>query len=416
MAYYEGKTIAFSHKGGFWKTRYSYTPTCYGAVDNVMISTNKSLLWEHGINASHNNFYGDQFKSSVTVVSNEDPSAVKLFKALSIKSNSNDWVGDVKTNIKGNNLANKEYQLGLIQGFVTKEGNQYSELPRGLVNSNSHLDYVCQLDSFINLDGLEFFVGDFDESGDVATADLLEFLGVFGSSEGGLGDLDLDGSVGASDLLQFLVNFGEQGSELGTPASIQSLFFDISMPSPISIPGIGWKANILNSPPTTPILGGAASIAIFINTDDEPFILYNGSSGWTFQSLPSNDITPAGVPSTEINLGNPFGHAYVHSYNSDGTVMLGVGGNPTLDRLTELINFLKDLGPEWDVIQLYSLSDPRINGDPMRGNYLHLELTNSSTTPVETYAINVDFENTKLDGSKGAVKKPPKQKASPSSK
>ena len=96
--------------------------------------------------------------------------------------------------------------------------------------------------------------------------------------------------------------------------------------------------------------------------------------------------------------------------------MLGVGGNPTLDRLTELINFLKDLGPEWDVIQLYSLSDPRINGDPMRGNYLYLELTNSSTTPVETYAINVDFENTKLDGSKGAVKKPPKQKASPSSK
>ena len=413
MAYYEGKTIAFSHKGGFWKTRYSYAPTCYGAVDNVMISTNKSLLWEHGINASHNNFYGDQFKSSVGVVSNEDPSAVKLFKALSIKSNSNDWVGWARTNIKGNNLANKEYQLGRIDGFVTKEGNQYSELPRDLVNSNSHLDYVCQLDSLINLDDLEFFLGDFDESGDVGAADLLLFLADFGSSEGGLGDLDLDGSVGASDLLLFLSNFGEQGSELGTPASIQSLFFDISMPSPISIPGIGWKANILNSPPTTPILGGAASQAIFVNTNDEPFILYSASSSWSL--YPYNDITPFAVPNTEDNLGGP-GSVYIHSYNSDGTVMLGVGGNLTLDSLTELINLLKDLGPEWDVIQLYSLSDPKINGDPMRGNYLQLELTNSSTTPVETYAINVDFENTKLDGSKGAVKKPPKQKASPSSK
>lgn len=414
MAYYEGKTIAFSHKGGFWKTRYSYAPTCYGAVDNVMISTNKSLLWEHGINVNHNNFYGDQFKSSVTVVSNEDPSAVKLFKALSIKSNSNDWVGDVKTNFKWNGLNNKEFQLGAIKGFVTKEGNQYSELPRDLINSNSHLDYVCQLDSLINLDGLEFFVGDFDESGDVATADLLTFLAAFGSSEGGLGDLDLDGSVTSADLLLFLSNFGQQGSELGTPASIQSLFFDISMPSPISIPGIGWKANILNSPPTTPILGGAASWAIFVNTNDEPFLLYNGSSGWSLQAF--NDSSPAGLVNSESSLSSNFGYVYVHSYSSDGTVMLGVGGNPTLDRLTELINFLKDLGPEWDVIQLYSLSDPRINGDPMRGNYLHLELTNSSTTPVETYAINVDFENTKLDGSKGAVKKPPKQKASPSSK
>ena len=53
----------------------------------------------------------------------------------------------------------------------------------------------------------------------------------------------------------------------------------------------------------------------------------------------------------------------------------------------------------------------------MRGQYLRLDLVNDSTTPVETYAINVDFENTKLDHSKVAKKKTAgNKKASPAKK
>ena len=52
----------------------------------------------------------------------------------------------------------------------------------------------------------------------------------------------------------------------------------------------------------------------------------------------------------------------------------------------------------------------------MRGQYLFLNLVNESPEAIETYAINVDFENTKLDGSKPAVKKQTKQKAPPRSK
>ena len=43
----------------------------------------------------------------------------------------------------------------------------------------------------------------------------------------------------------------------------------------------------------------------------------------------------------------------------------------------------------------------------MRGSYLYLDLVNNSTTPVETYAINVDYESTKLDAAMGGQQNRP---------
>jgi len=370
MGSYTGTTIAFSHKGGFWKTRYSYTPTCYAAVDNVMISNNKTpsstyvdqnaLFWEHEVDATHNLFYGQKYKSSLTLVSNQDPSAVKLFKALSLESNSNNWAGTASTNISPAGAPQNELQLGSIKGFVTKEGNQYSELPKSLTFSSSNLDYVCQLNSIID------------------TSTVPPFLN--------LSDPDLP------------------------------------------LVASGWLASVLSPSLNTPVLGGSGSRAIFVNNQDESFIL-SYESGWSlnlyslqYSSFGINSPIPPSIFSSYAEtattnlwqINSPY--VYIHSYNSDGTVTLGIAGNLTLLQFTDLVNFTNNLGPEWDTIQLYSLTSPDINGDPMRGHYLHLHLENTSTTPVETYAINVDFENTKLDGSKAAVKKKPKQKASPSSK
>ena len=163
MAGYEGTTIAFSHKGGFWKTRYSYTPTCYASIDNVMISTNRSSLWEHDSIATRNNFYGADHPSQITIVSNQDPSAVKIFKSLSIESNSNNWVGTAGTNINPIGALQNELQLGNIKGFITKEGNQYSELPRSLTNSSSHISFICVLDEIASISHvvLPLIVGEF---------------------------------------------------------------------------------------------------------------------------------------------------------------------------------------------------------------------------------------------------------------
>lgn len=415
MANYTGKTIAFSHKGGFWKTRYSYTPTCYAVVDNVMISTNKTSLdtstnstaffWEHEVNAKRNVFYETQYKSSLTLVSNQDPSAVKLFKALSLESNSKDWVGTAATNINPAGAPQNELQLGSIKGFVTKEGNQYSELPKSLNNSNSNLDYVCQLDSIIDssmLTGLDELSADLNNDGVVDVSDILIFLGQFGGLDPlGIADLDLDGTVTTNDLLLLTAQFGTFTSN----ADSSNLFFDLSQPL-LSLVASGWAASVLSSSLNTPLLGGGGSQAVFVSALEDVYTLSYSSNAWNFVNFVSE--------TTVFNVNSPY--VYVHSYTSDGNVILGVSGDVTLDAITALISFTNSLGPEWDTIQLYSITSPDINGDPMRGQYLHLHLENDSTTPVETYAINVDFENTKLDGSKGSTQKKPKQKASPSSK
>ena len=416
MGSYTGTTIAFSHKGGFWKTRYSYTPTCYAAVDNVMISTNKTSLedsinterffWEHEVNPTHNKFYETQYKSSLTLVSNQDPSAVKLFKALSLESNSKDWAGTAATNISPAGAPQNELQLGSIKGFVTKEGNQYSELPKSLNNSNSNLDYVCQLDSIIDssmLTGLDELSADLNNDGVVAIQDYLIFLGLFHSQLEGpsIADLDLDGTVTTNDLLLLIAQFGTFTSN----ADSSNLFFDLSQPL-LSLVASGWAASVLSSSLNTPLLGGGGSQAVFVSALEDVYTLSYSSNAWNFVNFVSE--------TTVFNVNSPY--VYVHSYTSDGNVILGVSGDVTLDAITALISFTNSLGPEWDTIQLYSITSPDINGDPMRGQYLHLHLENDSTTPVETYAINVDFENTKLDGSKGSTQKKPKQKASPSSK
>ena len=322
MGKYAGKTIAFSHKGGFWKTRYSYTPTCYAAIDNVMITNNKgdsdsALFWEHEVNPLHNNFYDYANVSSLTIVSNQDPSAVKIFKALSLESNSKGWVGQARTHVHQDPDETSEYQFGNLQPFITKESNQYSELPRSVTNSSSHIEYVCSLEEIID-DDSEIFNPEFE--------------------------------------------------------ALSS----------------AWDVSVLTTP-NVAILGGSGSTALFVDSANTAYYLKQFGEAWEL---------------TEFTADSPVsGAVYIYNYNSDDTITFAIGANILDIGLEGLVGAFGGTD-SWDNgIQLFSASDPAINGDPMRGQYLRLDLVNDSTTPVETYAINVDFENTTLDHSKGVTKK-----------
>ena len=343
MSYFTGETIAFSHKGGFWKTRYSFTPTCYAAIDNVMISTNDihpnaevpisgngDVFWEHdkvviesnSIIPNHNVFYGKKHQSKLTVVSNQDPSAVKIFKSLSLESNSNSWIGSAGTNINPLGSLQADLQLGDIKGFTTKEGAQYSELPRSLFNSTSNINFACMLAEVLP-----------EEYSDFETTN-------------------------------------------NTTAS--------------------WGA-LAASTPSVSISGGVGTVALFYNSSGFKYL--NLNSG-----LESYTTFAAAVADNAV---------YVRRYDDiEGEILFQgqyIDGAFDFSALVEDISTLD--------LKLCVVSSPEINGDPMRGHYLYLSLANNSTTPVETYAINVDFENTKLDHSKVAKKKTTgNKKASPAKK
>tara|TARA_E500000305_G_scaffold45832_2_gene35653 strand:+ start:11587 stop:12744 length:1158 start_codon:yes stop_codon:yes gene_type:complete len=379
MGHYTGKTIAFSHKGGFWKTRYSYTPTCYASIDNTMISNNTALdssysntsdiFWEHEVNDMHNNFYNSQYMSGITVISNQDPSAVKLFKALSLESSSRAWTGEVSTHIHQSPVTNNELQRGDLLNFITKEGTQYVNIPKSQINSTSHISYVCEI-----------------------------------------------------------LDIGEIGGEAESPITAQAISQNASIPEIVS-GQYGWDVSVVTTPNSS-FPCGYGTIALFSDVYNMLYMVVNssqeGSEGsWRFVEFDPNSTTTGSFnPVGGGDFGIPISHhaLFIHTLNSDGTLKLAYRGNEgqfiSIDGIANLFTggggiSIPDTLVQWQRIQLFSVSDPRINGDPMRGHYLKLDLYNSQIQPVETYAINVDFENTKLDHSKPAIKK---TKATPTKK
>lgn len=148
MSHFNGVTFAFSHNRKVWTTRYSFTPTAYAYIDNQVISCNgkhpsvnndKSGFWLHDSNTVHNNFYGFQYNTSLAVVSNYNPSSVKIFKSLSLESNSNSWSGFVTTNSNPAGSDQSEFQRASLGTFTRKEGNSYVDIPPSEINSSAHI-------------------------------------------------------------------------------------------------------------------------------------------------------------------------------------------------------------------------------------------------------------------------------------
>ena len=114
-------TIAFSEKYGFWTTRYSFEPTCYASVDNDFLSSKAGEgVWIHDDpDADRNSFYGEGYASEILISSNQDPSAIKFYKSVSVETNAENITADVATNEE---YLGKERQAGVITSFDNKEG------------------------------------------------------------------------------------------------------------------------------------------------------------------------------------------------------------------------------------------------------------------------------------------------------
>ena len=140
------KTFAFSTRSDTWTSRYSFDPTCYMTSGNKMLSSKDGLgVWLHDQLSTRNKFYGNEVaKSSITVSANQDPSAIKMYKSLSIETNikkdldnpTHPLTAEVCTNVE---YEGKEKQKGSISSFEKKEGFQYAEMPRDVLNSTENI-------------------------------------------------------------------------------------------------------------------------------------------------------------------------------------------------------------------------------------------------------------------------------------
>ena len=357
MGHYTGTTVAFSHKGGFWKTRYSYTPTCYSTIDNVMITNNETVpldpqppirhFWEHNVNNLRNNFYRGFNNSSIRVVSNQDPSSVKLFKAISVESSTGGVSASFTSNPEqevgaGAFASNTDFQVAsMANNFTLKEGIYYAEIPRSINVSSSHLDFVCMIDEVIDSD---------------------------------------------SDIYESVANYGV-------------------LPNVALLPTrYGWNANTITLPNTS-IPSGYQTVAVFVDSNNAPFYLYyNLAQGWQLE--PFDDNLAGGF--SWINT------VYIHSYNADNTITFATAAVDSDGTPAEVISDFEGIqsspfdtlfvGDQWSDIKLFSATEPEVNGDPMRGKFLTTDLFIGGGYSFELHAINKDYEPTKLDGSHGSSK------------
>ena len=77
-------TIGFGHKDREWKARYSFTPTTMIGVDKHLVSQKNGAMHKHNVGAN-NSFYGTVNNSAISVAFNDNLSANKIFKTISVE-------------------------------------------------------------------------------------------------------------------------------------------------------------------------------------------------------------------------------------------------------------------------------------------------------------------------------------------
>ena len=143
-------TIAFSHRGGYWKTRYTFFSSCYAFIDRCFISFAKSFtqnaVWKHDEdNVGRTSFYGTQGGSGIAVTFNENPSQNKLYKAFSLESTNN--VSGV-TIFDVNNSSVAEQTKRIEAGVLTERGGiMYGHIGRETVALGANTNIVGKIQS-----------------------------------------------------------------------------------------------------------------------------------------------------------------------------------------------------------------------------------------------------------------------------
>ena len=123
-------TIAYSNKGGYWKTKYTwmasfmqklgrkfFTSSIDFTADSDSASYSNSLVWKHNSNDDTNraNFYGNQYGTGLSVSFNDKVSRNKIYKSFSLEGTGNIDNGINTFIVNADNNPNKQFSMGRIK-------------------------------------------------------------------------------------------------------------------------------------------------------------------------------------------------------------------------------------------------------------------------------------------------------------
>lgn len=339
-------TIAFSTKTLDWKTKYSFEPNQYMTSGDEMISfpiQNSLSAWQHDT-GGYSKFYDTTYSPSFSVVSNEDPSATKIYEAFSIEGS------DAPSSVSFSTRTADD-QESSTSSFKKMEGKFYSEVPKNSSNIDAALGYV----------------------GSTTLGDFRKFL------NGGSNKLYLDsrpvripnGSLIVYTLSRSLV-LDSFSSEDVSSENLNDALLEYKEGVPIAFTytdyGSLYEEDVLQavegsiySQPTT----GYNEASFHVCKDYDPYT----------NSLSLNTV---------------------------------ISGNDYSDLLiSSITNALESVGldngsiPDEFIMPLFTFNNPSLSGEDMRGDFMKIDLEFAAGAYFEVYAINVDQHKTKLDHSLG---------------
>lgn len=416
-------TIAFSHTGKVWKTRYSFVPTTYLTVDNRLLSTplllgyNDSqagiaaappILWEHNT-GSRLQFYGDSYPMSITISANRSPSLIKTFNSLSLETNNESFTASVYTNYGPEADGGlDDLQQGAISSFDKREGNYYAAMPRSARGNTTNLIFAGRvrmpLFNPAASEETELFQGQVNIDGTDYNLFAAEIV-VPPTTAVPLGEI-----VNVVMEIPYLDQLGNRRSRL-----IEFLDSRTNFDIPYSDYNNTYEQKYL---PTY----GDLRVMLYGQT-----VLSNGNLAYLItsevestSSLSNNRFTSqlgafvGNTPEATPNISQEIIDEFGIDENFSGLVENG----PFLDIFTSVdispedaifisnINDLAEPFPEGFVFEdaiiefnIYAETPSHLDGDSMRGHYALIHLENTDTESVELFSVNTDFSQSKLDGS-----------------
>ena len=121
------ETLSYSSQVQGWPSFYSYHADYMVGMNGYFYTFSGGQLYRHNTNQTRNNFYGEQYKSTITSVFNTEPMTIKLFKTMSYESDDS-WECTSLTTDLGSGSMPGTPGSPLQTWFVQKEGEWFTFL------------------------------------------------------------------------------------------------------------------------------------------------------------------------------------------------------------------------------------------------------------------------------------------------
>tara|TARA_R110001632_G_scaffold7202_1_gene28687 strand:- start:12008 stop:13822 length:1815 start_codon:yes stop_codon:yes gene_type:complete len=116
------KTISFDDKVNGWTSFYTYKPVFGGGISGGFYTFSSGNVYKHHSGDVKNTFYGVYQPSTITVISNQNPSLVKYYKNINYEGTNNWKIISLRSPADDENYYNAYPIPGNITGRYTQEG------------------------------------------------------------------------------------------------------------------------------------------------------------------------------------------------------------------------------------------------------------------------------------------------------